>query len=36
MSGIVKCHDPGSDAYNNIKDKIENWVEEAITIRDNN
>lgn len=36
MSGIVKCYDPGSDAYSNIKDKIENWVEEAITIRDNN
>jgi hypothetical protein len=34
MSQIVKCHNPSSlDAYGDIKNNIENWVEEAIVIR---
>lgn len=37
MSQIVKCYNPSStDAYNDIKRNIENWIEEAITIRNNN
>jgi hypothetical protein len=36
MSAIVKCYDPGSDAYSKIYDNIEDWVEEAIRIRNNN
>jgi hypothetical protein len=34
MSSIVKCYDPGSrDAYSEIKDNIEKWVEDAIDAR---
>ena len=33
LNNIVKCYDPGSDAYNTISEKIESWIEEAITIR---
>ncbi|MCO5950874.1 TIR domain-containing protein [Mucilaginibacter flavidus] len=33
LSSIVKCYDPGNDAYNNIKNNIDSWVEEAIKIR---
>lgn len=36
MAGIVKCYDPASwDAYNDIKAGLDNWVEEAIKIRNN-
>lgn len=36
MSQIVKCYNPSStDAYNDIKRNIESWIEEAITIRNN-
>lgn len=33
LSSILKCYDPGADAYNGIKDNIEAWIEEAIKIR---
>ena len=36
LSGKVKCYDPGADAYNYIKKNIEDWVEEAIRIRNSN
>lgn len=39
MSGIVKCYDPpyssSVNVYNNIKENIAGWVEEAIKIRSN-
>lgn len=36
LSDIVKCYNPNpSDAYNDIKNHLEEWVEEAIKIRDN-
>lgn len=34
LSDVVKCYDPNSyDAYNDIKNNLEKWVEEAINIR---
>jgi len=34
LSSVVKCYNPNStDAYNDIKNNIEDWVEEAIQIR---
>ncbi len=34
MSSLVKCYNPKStDAYNDIKSNIENWIEEAINNR---
>ena len=37
LSTTVKCYNPNSiDAYNAIKENIENWIEEAITIRKKN
>jgi len=34
LSSVVKCYDPNSyDAYNDIKNNIENWVEHAIQQR---
>lgn len=36
LSSIVKCYEPKiNDAYNDIKQNIEKWIEEAIQIRDN-
>lgn len=36
LSSIVKCYNPlASDAYNDIARHIEEWVEEAISIRKN-
>ncbi len=36
LADIVKCYNPNpNDAYNDIKNNIEKWVEEAIKIRDN-
>lgn len=36
LSDIVKCYNPDStDAYNDIKNHLEEWVEEAIKIRNN-
>lgn len=36
LSSIVKCYNPISyDAYNDIKNNLENWVEEAMRIRNN-
>lgn len=36
LSSVVKCHNPkSSDAYNDIKNNIEDWIEEAIKIRNN-
>lgn len=36
LSNIVKCYDPGFfDAYGTIKGNIEQWIEEAIKIRNN-
>jgi hypothetical protein len=35
LFGKIKCYDPGRDAYNTIKKNIENWVEDAIKIRNN-
>lgn len=36
LSSVVKCHNPDSyDAYNDIANNIEKWIEEAITIRNN-
>lgn len=35
MANIVKCYNPKSgDAYNDIKDNIDKWIEEAIQIRE--
>ncbi len=37
LSSIVKCYNPdSSDAYNDIKKNLEDWIEEAIEIRNNN
>jgi hypothetical protein len=34
MSSIVKCYNPNSnDAYNDIKNNLESWIEEAIESR---
>ena len=34
LSSVVKCYNPNSyDAYNNIAENLEDWVEEAIVIR---
>ncbi len=34
FSDIVKCYNPSSyDAYNDIKNNIDSWIEEAIAIR---
>jgi len=34
LSTVVKCYDPSSsDAYNDIKNNIEDWIEEAIKSR---
>lgn len=34
LSSVVKCHNPSStDAYNDIKNNIEDWIEEAISAR---
>ena len=36
LSSLVSCYDPNSwDAYNDIAKNLENWVEEAISIREN-
>lgn len=36
LSSVVKCYNPNSDdAYNDIAKNIENWIEEAIRIRNN-
>lgn len=36
LSNVVKCYDPDfSDAYNNIAENIEGWIEEAISTRKN-
>jgi MTH538 TIR-like domain (DUF1863) len=36
LSEIVKCYNPkASDAYNSIADNLEDWIEEAIEIREN-
>jgi len=35
LSKIVKCYNPiASDAYNSIADNLEEWIEDAIEIRD--
>lgn len=35
LSNIVNCYDPkSSDAYNDIADNIEEWIEKAISIRE--
>jgi len=37
LSSIVKCYNPDSnDAYNDIQNNLEDWIEEAIEIRNNN
>jgi hypothetical protein len=37
LSSIVKCYNTDSnDAYNDIKNNLEDWIEEAIKIRNNN
>lgn len=33
LSDVVKCYDPGKDAYNNISENIEDLITEAIKIR---
>jgi hypothetical protein len=34
LSSVVKCYNPNSyDAYNDIADNLENWIDEAIAIR---
>ncbi|RKW45587.1 MAG: TIR domain-containing protein [Porphyromonas sp.] len=34
LSSIVKCYDPNpNDAYNEIRDNLENWIDEAIESR---
>lgn len=36
LSSVIKCYNPNSnDAYNDIAKNIENWIEEAIRIRNN-
>jgi len=36
LSSVVPCHNPKSyDAYNDIKANIDDWIEEAIQIRNN-
>lgn len=39
LSGIVKAYDPpysiSTNVYEHISENLENWVEEAVTIRDN-
>ncbi len=39
MSSIVKCYDPpysiSTNVYNHIEENLENWIEEAIKIRNN-
>lgn len=36
LSDVVKCYNPdSSDAYNDIANHLEEWVEEAIRIRNN-
>lgn len=36
LSSVVPCHDPKLyDTYNDIKANIDNWIEEAIQIRNN-
>jgi hypothetical protein len=35
LSEIVKCYDPGTDAYNNISANIAGLIDEAIRIRKN-
>jgi len=36
LSNFVRCYNPNQfDAYNNIKNNLEVWIEEAIRIRDN-
>ena len=36
LSSVVKYYNPDrSDAYNDIADNIEDWIEEAIEIRNN-
>lgn len=36
LSSIVKCYNPSAtDAYNDIAQNIESWIEEAIRIRNN-
>ncbi len=36
LSSVVKCYNPNfSDAYNSIRNNLENWIEEAINIRKN-
>lgn len=36
LSSLVSCYDPNSwDAYNDIAKNLENWVEEAISTREN-
>jgi len=35
LSEIVKCYDPGTDAYNNISNNIAALIDEAIKIRKN-
>ena len=40
LSTIVQCYDPpystSTNVYNHIKENIEDWIEEAIEIRNNN
>jgi hypothetical protein len=34
LSSVVKCYNPSSsDAYNDIRNNIEDWIEEAIALR---
>ena len=34
LSSVVKCYNPKSyDAYNDIKDNLEDWIEDAIANR---
>ena len=34
LSSVVKCYNPNPyDAYNDIKDRLEDWIEEAIASR---
>jgi hypothetical protein len=36
LSSVVKCYNPSSsDAYNDIKNNLQDWIEEAIKIRNN-
>ena len=40
LSSIVKCYDPpystSTNVYNHIKENLEDWIEEAIKIREKN